>query len=75
MLQLRRPYKILSFDIYKLCMKHGESIDHFFLHWPLTLGLWYRSFRLTKMDWAPPKSICDMIAISYKGLGSSRGEA
>ena len=39
LLQLRRPYKALSLNICKLCMKHGESIDHLFLHCPLTMGL------------------------------------
>ncbi|RVW35207.1 putative ribonuclease H protein [Vitis vinifera] len=28
LLQLRRPYKALSPDICKLCMKHGETVDH-----------------------------------------------
>ncbi|RVW35114.1 putative ribonuclease H protein [Vitis vinifera] len=32
LLQLRRPYKALSPDICKLCMKHGETVDHLFLH-------------------------------------------
>ncbi|RVW27498.1 LINE-1 retrotransposable element ORF2 protein [Vitis vinifera] len=28
LLQLRRPHKALSPDICKLCMKHGETVDH-----------------------------------------------
>ena len=52
-------------------MKHGELVDHHFLHCPLTMGLWYKLFRLAKMDWVPPQSICDMITLSFKGLGSS----
>ena len=39
LLQLRRPYKALSPDICKLCMNHGESTDHLFLHCSLTMGL------------------------------------
>ena len=39
LLQLRRPYKTLSPDIYKLCMKHGETVDHLFLHCSLMMGL------------------------------------
>ena len=39
LLQSRRPYKTLSPDICKLCMKHGESVDHLFLYCSLTLGL------------------------------------
>ncbi|RVW39538.1 putative ribonuclease H protein [Vitis vinifera] len=42
MLQVRRPYKALSPDICILCMKHGESADHLFLHCSLTIGLWHR---------------------------------
>ncbi|WJZ98571.1 hypothetical protein VitviT2T_017085 [Vitis vinifera] len=38
-LQLRRPYKALNPDICKLCMRHGESTDHLFLHCSLTMGL------------------------------------
>ena len=39
LLQLRRPYKAFSPDICKLGMKHGESVDHLFLHCSLTMGL------------------------------------
>ncbi|RVW90069.1 putative ribonuclease H protein [Vitis vinifera] len=53
MLQVRRPYKALSPDICILCMKHGESADHIFLHCSLTIGLWHRLFQLAKMDWVP----------------------
>ena len=44
MLQVRRPYKALSPDICILCIKHGESADHLFLHCSLTIGLWHRLF-------------------------------
>ena len=71
MLQLRRSYKALSPNVCILCMEHEESIDHLFLHCSLTLGLWLRLFRLTKSDWVPPRSICDKMIITYKGLGSS----
>ncbi|KAL6323572.1 hypothetical protein AAG906_039157 [Vitis piasezkii] len=50
MLQVRRPYKALSPDICILCIKHGESADHLFLHCSLTIGLWHRLFQLAKMD-------------------------
>ncbi|RVX04458.1 hypothetical protein CK203_018529 [Vitis vinifera] len=53
MLQVRRPYKALSPDICILCMKHGESADHLFLHCSLTIGLWHGLFQLAKMDWVP----------------------
>ena len=39
LLQSRRPYKALSPDICKLCMKHEETVDHFFLHCSLMMGL------------------------------------
>ena len=52
-------------------MGSRESIDHIFLHCLITLGLWHKLFNLAKMDWIPPKSICDMMVISFKGLGSS----
>ena len=71
MLRLRRSYKTLNSDICMLCMERGESIDHFFLHCSLTFGLWHELFRLTKLDWVPPRSTCGMMTIAYKGLGSS----
>ncbi|WJZ91178.1 hypothetical protein VitviT2T_010276 [Vitis vinifera] len=72
MLQVRRPYKALSPDICILCMKHGESTDHLFLHCSLTIGLWHRLFQLAKMDWVPPRSIYDMMFIKFKGFGNSK---
>ncbi|RVW35353.1 Transposon TX1 uncharacterized 149 kDa protein [Vitis vinifera] len=72
MLQVRRPYKALSPDICILCMKHGESADHIFLHCSLTIGLWHRLFQLAKMDWVPPRSILDMMSIKFNGFGSSK---
>ena len=50
LLQLRRPYKAISLDICKLCMKYGESTDHLFLHCSLSMGLWHRLFQIAKMD-------------------------
>ncbi|RVW70579.1 hypothetical protein CK203_060646 [Vitis vinifera] len=75
MLQVRRPYKALSPDICILCMKHGESADHLFLHCSLTIGLWHRLFQLAKMDWVPPRSIFDMMSIKFNGLVLLRGDS
>ena len=71
LLQLRIPYKVLSPDICKLCMRQGESTDHLFLHCSLTMGLWHRLFQLAKMDWVPLRSISDMMSIN-KGFGISK---
>ena len=72
MLQLRRPYKALSFDICIVWMKYGESADHLFLYCSLTMGLWHRLFQLAKMDWVPSRSIFDMMSIKFNGFGSSK---
>ena len=72
LLQLRRPDKALSLEICILCMKHGESIDHLFLHCSLTMGLWHRLFQLAKMNWVPSSSIFDMLSINYNGFGLSK---
>ena len=72
MLQLKRPYKALSPNIYKLCMKNGESAYHLFIHCSLMMGLWHRLFQLAKMDWVPPRSISNMMLINYKGFGTSK---
>ena len=69
---MRRPYKALSPDICKLCMKYEELTYHLFLHCPLMMGLWHRLVRIVKMDWVPPKSIFDMMTINFKGLGRSK---
>ena len=72
MLQLRRSYQAPSSDVCLFCMKSGKTMDHIFLHWPFSFGLWHRLFNLIHMDWVPPRSICDMMIISYKGLGNTR---
>ena len=69
LLQLRRPYKALSPDIYKLCIKHGESADHLFVYCSLTLGLQHILFQIAKMDLVPLRSISYMMTIDYKGFG------
>ena len=51
-----------------------RAVDHIFLYCPSSLGLWHKVFGLANMDWVPPRSICDMMIISYRGLGIfSRG--
>ncbi|RVW53835.1 hypothetical protein CK203_088568 [Vitis vinifera] len=70
-LQLRRPYKALSPQWCILCKGNGESIDHLFLHCPVTIGLWHRLFNLVGLIWVPPRSLEDMLVISFKGLGNS----
>ena len=72
LLQLRIPYKTLSPDICKLCMRQGESADHLFIHCSLMMGLWHRLFQLAKMDWVPLRSISDMMSINYKCFGISK---
>ena len=72
LLQLRRPYKALSPDICKLCMRQGESTYHLFLHCSLAMRLWHILFQLAKMDWVPPRSISDMMSINYKGFDISK---
>ncbi|KAJ9701246.1 hypothetical protein PVL29_006548 [Vitis rotundifolia] len=69
---LRRPYKALSPDICMMSMKHGETVDHLFLHCSLTMGLWHKLFQLTKTDWVPPRSIFDMLSTNFNGFGSSK---
>ncbi|RVX02255.1 NAD-dependent malic enzyme 62 kDa isoform, mitochondrial [Vitis vinifera] len=70
-LQLRRPYKSLCPQWCILCKGNGESIDHLFLHCPVTIGLWNKLFKLAGLDWVPPRSFEDMLVIAFKGLGNS----
>ena len=74
MLQLRRFFKAISPYVCLLCVESGEMVDHIFLHCPLSLGLWHIPFSLVHMDWVSPRSICDMMLISYKRLGNSSGD-
>ena len=71
MLQLRKPFKALSPDWYILCWRSRETIDHLFLHFPITLGLWHKIFSQAGMDWVQPSSISDMLVISFKCFGNS----
>ena len=66
MLQLKRSYKALSLDVCMLCMEYEELVDYLLLHCSLIVGLWHKLFGLTKLDWVPSKSICDMMTIAYK---------
>ena len=70
-LQLRRLYKSLCPQWCILCKGNGESIDHLFLHCPVTIGLWHKLFNLAGLVWVPPRSIEDMMVIAFKGLGNS----
>ncbi|RVW56152.1 hypothetical protein CK203_080775 [Vitis vinifera] len=70
-LRLRRPYKALCPQWCILCKGKGESIDHIFLHCPITIGLWHRLFNLVGLVWVPPRSLEDMLVITFKGLGNS----
>ena len=74
MLPSRRLYKAFGLDVCVLCMEHGELVDHLYLHCSLTMGLWHKLFRLAKLDWIPPRSFCDTMTMTYRGLrNSSRG--
>ncbi|RVW78784.1 hypothetical protein CK203_050945 [Vitis vinifera] len=66
------PFKVRSFVWLVAHKKHGESVDHLFLHCSLTIGMWYRLFQLAKMDWIPPRSIFDMMSIKFNGFDSSK---
>ena len=55
----------------KVYKGNGESIDHLFLHCPVTIGLWHKLFNLAGLVWVPPRSIEDMLVIAFKGLGNS----
>ena len=70
-LQLRRPYKSLCPQWCILCKGNGEPIDHFFLHCPVTIGLWHKLFNLAGLVWVPPRSFEDMLVIAFKSLGNS----
>ena len=69
MLQLRKPFKSPSPDRCILCEGSGKSINHLFLHYPITLGLQHYLFRQVKIDWVLPRSVC--MIISYSDLRSS----
>ena len=70
-LLLMRPYKSLCPQWCILCKGNGESIDHLFLHCPITIRLGHKLFNLARLAWVPPRSIVDMMVIAFKGLGKS----
>ncbi|RVW57133.1 hypothetical protein CK203_091671 [Vitis vinifera] len=67
---LSKTYKSLCPQWCILCKGNGESIDHLFLHCPVTIGLWHKLFNLAGLAWVPPRSIEDMLVIAFKGLGN-----
>ena len=71
MLQVRRPFMALSPHRCILCLNNGQSIDHLFLHCLLNMELWHKLFKLAELDWVSPKSINDIMTISFRGLGNS----
>ena len=71
MLQLKKSYKVFSLDVCLLRMESGETMNHFFLHCLLMLGLWHKLFRLANLDQLHSQSVCDMMTVLYKELGSS----
>ncbi|WJZ89514.1 hypothetical protein VitviT2T_008730 [Vitis vinifera] len=74
-LQLRRPYKSLGPQWCILCKGNGESIDHIFLHCPVTIGLWHKLFNLAGLAWVPPRSIEDIVRILHLGVVGEVEEA
>ena len=51
-------------------MGNGESIDDHFSCYPTTLELWYKLFKLDNLAWVPPRSVNDMLIISFRGTGT-----
>ena len=70
MLHLRRPFKVLSPNWCILC-KSSETVDHLFLHCPITLGLWHRIFSQEGMTWVQLGNIRDIMVISFRCFGNS----
>ena len=75
MLQLRRPFKVLSPNWCIICRRNREMIDDLFLHCQITLGLWHRIFSQVGMLWLHLDNIHDMMVISLKRFkNSTRGK-
>lgn len=74
-LHVRKSHKVLSPKRCTMHMMSDMMIDHLFLHYLMTIVLWHRLFNMVKLDWVLPKSISNMMTISFKGLESiSRGK-
>lgn len=74
LLQLRRPDESLNPHWCILCKRDGESIDHLFLHYPFTSGMWHKLFRLGSLVWdlwVSPRSLEYMFISTFKGFGNS----
>ena len=54
-----------------MCMVSGETVDHLYLHCPMTLAFWHRLFSLVRLNWVPSRSISDTMTISFRGLVST----
>ena len=45
-----------------MCKGNGESIEHFFLHCPVAMDLWYMVLGLFGVSWVMPKSVVGLLA-------------
>ena len=45
-----------------MCKCNGESIDHLFLHYPVTTDLWAMVLGLFGVNWVMPKFVVELLA-------------
>ena len=70
-LQVTRPYKSLIPHWCILCKGSGESVDHLFWNFLITMELWHKLLKEANLEWVLPRNIGDIFIISFKGLGKS----
>jgi hypothetical protein len=45
-----------------MCKKHGESVDHLFLHCDVARVVWSYFYRLFGVEWVMPSSVLDLLS-------------
>ena len=68
---MRIPHKALNSNVCLLCMESGEMVDHIFFTLPIEFGVMTQTIQFSSYGLVHPRSICDMMSISYRGLGNT----
>jgi hypothetical protein len=45
-----------------MCKKHGESVDHLFLHCDVAWVVWSYFYSLFGVEWVMPSSVLDLLS-------------
>ena len=68
-LQVRRPHKAISSDMYVMCGANSESVYRLFLHCSVANFLWNTLFGIFGAGWVCPATLDQFLLTSFVGFG------